>query len=114
MERIPAAIWRSRSLCRPSSKAAAYRRVGAYSVGMSLRYVGPNHPPDDWYAFVSKTGSVLTERRPALVRSAVERCLTHRFKSSLLTAYTAARTAPAAGASVLGRCRTMPTFNESS
>jgi hypothetical protein len=38
----------------------------------------------------------------------------HRFKSSLLTAYTAARTAPAAGASVLGRCRTMPTFNESS
>jgi hypothetical protein len=43
--------------------------------GMSLRYVAPNHPPNDWYAFASKTGSVLTERRPTLVRAAVERGL---------------------------------------
>jgi hypothetical protein len=54
--------------------------------GMSLRYVGPNHPPDDWYAFVSKAGSVLTERRPALVRSAVERCLKELQQSGELVA----------------------------
>jgi hypothetical protein len=30
--------------------------------GMSLRYVGPSHPPDDWYALVSKTGSVLLRK----------------------------------------------------
>lgn len=54
--------------------------------GMSLLYVGPNPPPDDWYAFVSKTGSVLTERRPALVRSAVEWCLKELQQSSELVA----------------------------
>jgi hypothetical protein len=50
--------------------------------GMSLRYVGPNPPSDDWYAFVSKTGSVLTKRPPPIVRSAVARCITEASKAS--------------------------------
>ena len=50
--------------------------------GMSLRYVGPNPPSDDWYAFVSKTGSVLTKRRQPIVRSAVERCIREASKAS--------------------------------
>jgi hypothetical protein len=50
--------------------------------GMSLRYAGPNPPSDDWYAFVSKTGSVLTKRPPPIVRSAVARCITEASKAS--------------------------------
>jgi hypothetical protein len=50
--------------------------------GMSLRYVSPNLPSDDWYAFVSKTGSVLTKRPPPIVRSAVARCITEASKAS--------------------------------
>jgi hypothetical protein len=50
--------------------------------GMSIRYVGPNPPSEDWYAFVGKTGSALTERRPSLVRRAVERCIKEVQQSS--------------------------------
>lgn len=50
--------------------------------GMSLHYVGPNPPSEGWFAFVSKTGSVLTERRPPLVRQAVERCIKEAQRSS--------------------------------
>jgi hypothetical protein len=49
---------------------------------MSLRYLGPNPPPKDWYAFVSKTGSVLTKRPHPMIRSAVERCVAEASKSS--------------------------------
>jgi hypothetical protein len=50
--------------------------------GMSLRYVGPRPPPEDWYAFVSKTGSVLTKRPQPIIRSVVERCIREATKSS--------------------------------
>ena len=50
--------------------------------GMSLRYLGPNPPVDDWYAFVSKTGSVLTKRPQWVIRSAVKRCVGEASKSS--------------------------------
>jgi hypothetical protein len=54
--------------------------------GMSLHYVAPNPPSEDWFAFVSQTGSVLTERRPPLVRRAVERCIKEAQRSSDLVA----------------------------
>ena len=53
---------------------------------MSLHYVARNPPSEDWFAFVSQTGSVLTERRPPLVRRAVERCIKEAQRSSDLVA----------------------------
>jgi hypothetical protein len=39
---------------------------------MSLRFLGPKPPVDDWYAFVSKTSSVLTKRHQRVIRLAAE------------------------------------------
>jgi hypothetical protein len=61
----------------------AYLYCAAYG-SMSLRFLGPNPPVDDWYAFVSKTGSVLTKRPQRVIRSAVERCFSEASKSSHL------------------------------
>lgn len=49
--------------------------------GMSLRYAGPNPPSDDWYAFVSKTGNVLT-KRPHRSSDRRSRCITEASKAS--------------------------------
>jgi len=51
---------------------------------MSLRFLGPKPPVDDWYAFVSKTSSVLTKRHQRVIRLAAERCVSEASKSSHL------------------------------
>jgi hypothetical protein len=51
---------------------------------MSLRFLGPKPPVDDWYAFVSKTSSVLTKRHQRVIRLAAERCVSEASKSNHL------------------------------
>jgi hypothetical protein len=51
---------------------------------MSLRFLGPKPPVDDWYAFVSKTSSVLTKRHQRVIRLAAERCVSEALKSNHL------------------------------